>query len=107
MFINEYIRYSGGINIAEHESSGIYSREKVIEQNPSVILISTMGTSTKAGELERRRWMTFKSLDAVKNNRVFVLDAEMICSPTPTTFVTGLKTILPLIHPELFKGGPA
>ncbi|MBU1342283.1 MAG: ABC transporter substrate-binding protein [Proteobacteria bacterium] len=101
MFINEYIRYGGGINIAENESSGIYSREKVIKQNPDIILISTMGSSKKAGELEKQGWMIFKTINAVKNNRIFVLDPEMICSPTPTTFITGLKTVLPLIHPEI------
>jgi len=101
MFINEYIRYGGGINIAENESSGIYSREKVIRENPEVILIATMGTSKRAGELEREKWMAFKSIDAVKENRVHVLDPEMICSPTPDTFVVGLGVVLPLLHPEI------
>ncbi len=101
MFINEYIRYCGGTNIAENESSGIYSREKVIQENPDLILIATMGTSKKAGELEKKRWMSFPSLRAVQGNRVHVLDPEMICSPTPTTFVKGLETIIPLVHPGL------
>jgi len=101
MFINEYIRYGGGINIAENESSGIYSREKVIGENPDVILIATMGTSTKAGKLEKYKWISFKSINAVKTNRVHVLDPEMICSPTPVTFIKGLKMILPLLHPEI------
>ncbi len=101
MFINEYIRYGGGINIAENESSGIYSREKVIRENPQIILIATMGTSKKAGLLERQRWMSFHSIDAVKKKRLHVLDPEMICSPTPATFVKGLKSLVPLIHPEL------
>lgn len=101
MFINEYIRFAGGVNIAENESSGIYSREKVITRNPDIILIATMGTSQKSGELEKQRWMEFKSIDAVQKNQVFVLDPEMICSPTPATFVMGLRSILPLIHPEV------
>ena len=101
MFINEFIRYGGGINIAENESSGIYSREKVLRENPDVILIATMGTSKKAGELERQRWMSFKSIDAVKENRVHVLDPEMICSPTPVSFIKGLKSILPLLQPRV------
>lgn len=101
MFINEYIRYGGGINIAENESSGIYSREKVLRENPGVILIATMGSSKRAGQLERKKWMGFKSIDAVKNNRVHVLDPEMICSPTPDTFIEGLGEVLPLLHPEI------
>ncbi len=101
MFLNEYIRFTGGLNIAENESSGVYSREKVLAKNPKIILVATMGSSKKAGQLEKKRWMAFKSMDAVKNNRIHVLDPEMICSPTPTTFVKGLKELLPLIHPEL------
>ncbi len=101
MFINEYIRYSGGVNIAPDESSGIYSREKVIMQNPRVILIATMGSSRKAGSMEKRRWMHFPSIDAVRNGRVYVLEPAMMCSPDPVAFVKGLKIILPMIHPEV------
>ena len=105
MFINEYIRYGGGVNVAEHQGTGVYSREKVLADNPDVILIATMGSSTKAGEQERKKWMTYKNLKAVQNGRVHVLDPEMICSPTPVTFVGGLKKVAKLLHPEL--GGEA
>lgn len=101
MFINEYIRYAGGFNIAENEPSGVYSREKVLAKDPEIILIATMGSSKKAGQIEKQRWTAFKSMRAVKKNRVHVLDPELICSPTPVTFVKGLEDILPLIHPEL------
>jgi len=100
-FINEYIHYGGGINIAENEKSGIYSREKVIKENPDVILIATMGTSRKSGEIEKQRWMNFSSLNAAMQNQIYVLDPEIICSPTPATFVKGLKKIVSLIHPGL------
>ncbi len=101
MFINEYIRYSGGINIVCDRSSGIYSREKVIMQNPKVILIATMGSSRKAGTAEKRRWMRFPSIDAVKHGRVHVLEPGIMCSPDPAAFIKGLKIILPMIHPEV------
>lgn len=100
-FINEYIQFGGGINIAENSKSGIYSREKVVRENPDIILIATMGTSKKAGETERQRWMTFPFIAAVAANNVHVLDSEIIFSPTPITFVHGLKTIASLIHPEI------
>nr|WP_304511462.1 helical backbone metal receptor [Desulfobacula sp.] len=100
-FINEYIKYGGGINIAENEKSGIYSREKVLKENPDVILIATMGTDKKAGEIEKQRWMKFTSLNATIKNQIYVLDPELILSPTPVTFVKGLKQILSLIHPNI------
>ena len=97
-FIHEYIRYAGGINIAENEASGIYSREKVLERDPEIILIAVMGTSENSAGPEKESWMGFKGISAVKAGRVHVLDPDMICSPTPVTFVRGLKTLLPLIQ---------
>ena len=100
-FINEYINYGGGINIAENEKSGIYSREKVLKENPDVILIATMGTSKKAGKIEKQRWMNFSSLNATRKNQIYVLDPELILSPTPVTFAKGLNQVLSLIHPNI------
>lgn len=107
MFISEYIRYTGGINIAEKESSGVYSRERVVAEDPDIILIATMGSSKKAGELEKQRWMAVKSLKAVQTGRVHVLDPEMICSPTPVTFIQGLRLMLPLVQPSAAGGEAA
>ncbi len=101
MFINEYIRYGGGVNIAEHEGSGVYSREKVLAVDPDIILIATMGSSKKAGNMEREKWLAYKNMKAVKTDRIHVLDPEIICSPTPTTFVKGLTDIVPLLHPDI------
>ena len=101
MFINEWIWFTGGANIAENEPSGIYGREKVLAQNPDIILIATMGTSKKAGQMEKQRWMTFKSLTAARSGRIHVLDPETICSPTPVSFVQGIKDLLPLIHTQM------
>jgi len=100
-FINEYIKYGGGINIVENEKTGIYSREKVLSQNPDIILIATMGTSKKAGLIEKQRWMSFKFLNAAIKNQIYVLDPEFICSPTPVTFAKGLQEVAALIHPGL------
>ncbi len=100
IFVNEYIRYGGGINIAENENSGIYSREKVLTANPDVIFVATMGSSKKAGEIEKKRWMKFSSINASATGQVYVLNPDIVCSPTLITFVKGLKEILSLIHPE-------
>jgi len=100
LFINEFIVLSNGINIAENQPSGVYSREQVIRDDPDVMLIATMGSSKKAGVLEKRRWMKFSSLRAGANDEIHVLDPELICSPTPVSFVQGLDRVAALIHPE-------
>lgn len=99
LFINAYINMSNAVNIAEDAPSGIYSREKVLQENPDVILVATMGTSKKAGRMEKDRWARFGSLRASANNEIHVLDPETICSPTPLSFAKGLAEVAALIHP--------
>jgi len=98
-FIHEYITFAGGANIAEGSSEGMYSREKVLKENPDVILIATMGSSKAAGLKEKEAWQRFSFLKAVKNNAVYVLDPDIVCSPTPETFARGLTVFFRRIHP--------
>ncbi|MFK5952322.1 MAG: helical backbone metal receptor [Desulfobacterium sp.] len=100
-FVNEFIRFSGGINIAAHENSGVYSREKVVKENPDVILISTMGSSKSASITEKQQWMVFGTMRAVQHNAIHLLDSEIICSPTPLIFARGVREITRLLHPSL------
>ena len=101
MFINEFIVLSNAVNIAEDQPSGVFSREKVIEENPDVILVATMGSSKKAAVLEKERWMGFPSLKATQTHEIHVLDPEAICSPTPASFAQGLEQVAALIHPRI------
>jgi iron complex transport system substrate-binding protein len=100
-FINEYIEFAGGENIALNAKDGVYSREKVLQQNPDVIFIATMGSSKKAGDTEKQAWMKFKFLKASKNNEIHILNPDIVCSPTPFIFAQGLKDFYQYIHPEL------
>lgn len=100
-FINEYIEFAGGENIARNANDGVFSREKVLQENPDIIFIATMGSSKKAGETEKQAWMRFKVLKACKNNEIHILDPDIVCSPTPTIFARGLKNFYRFIHPEI------
>lgn len=100
-FINEYIEFAGGENIARNANDGVFSREKVLQENPDIIFIATMGSSKKAGETEKQAWMRFKFLKACKNNEIHILDPDIVCSPTPTIFARGLKDFCRFIHPEI------
>jgi len=99
-FTNDYIEFAGGINIAAEASSGIYSREEVLKRNPDVIVIITMGVAT---ETEKQTWKTYQSINAVKNNRIYVVDAYTYCSPTPKGFARALRELVVLLHPSIFK----
>jgi iron complex transport system substrate-binding protein len=97
-FTNDYIEFAGGINIAADASSGIYSREEVLKRNPDVIVIVTMGIT---GEQEKETWKTYKSIHAVKNNRIYIVDSYTYCSPTPRGFSKALKNLVTLLHPSI------
>lgn len=96
-FFNDFIEFSGGINIASDAKSGLYSRERVLQADPDVIIITTMGI---IGEKEKKTWKHFKTLSAVKNNRIYIVDEYTYCSPTPVSFVTALEEMIKILHCE-------
>ena len=46
----------------------------------------------------------WNSLPAVRNNRVFAIDASNYTSRSGPRLVTGLEILAEMIHPELFSG---
>ncbi len=96
-FINDFIEFAGGKNIAGGLKSGFYSREKVLADNPDVIIITTMGI---AGEEEKETWQKFKALKAAENNRIYIVDSNKFCSPTPVSFVEALAEIVEILQPH-------
>lgn len=97
-FLHDFIEFAGGTNIAANAKTGIYSREKVIKDNPDIIIIATMGI---VAEKEKENWLKFKTLKAAKENRIYIIDSYKICSPTPVTFVESLKEVVGILHPKI------
>lgn len=94
-FINDFIKLAGGMNIVGRLKTGLYNTEDVIKRNPQIIIITTMGFIAKR---EKEKWQRFKELDAVKNNRIYIIDPYKVCSPTPVGFVETLKEITKILH---------
>ncbi len=98
-FVHDYILRAGGINIAADSvgrfGGGVYSRELVVKENPDVIIIVTMGI---VGEGEKRAWQKFKTMQAVRNQRIYIVDSYRLCSPTPLSFAAGLEEIVDILH---------
>ncbi|MFY9151014.1 MAG: helical backbone metal receptor [Prolixibacteraceae bacterium] len=94
-FMDDFIRFSGGINIAAELRTGNITREYVLKQNPDIIIVVTMGM---VAEEERDTWMKYSSLLASKNKRIFILDSNKTCSPTPILFVDALEEMIRLIY---------
>ncbi len=97
-FINDLVVRAGGVNIAEDSNQGLFSREEVLRANPDIIIISGMGINF---ETEKAIWLKYKSINAVKNNRIFEFDAYKLCSPTPMSFVDALREIVSIFYPSL------
>lgn len=97
-FTNDFIVLSGGVNIAAGRRDGHYNYETVLAQNPDVIIVAIMGSEGGMGSREREKWLRYAPISAVQNHHIFVLDADVICSPSPMTFVKGLEQVASLIH---------
>lgn len=94
-FMDDFITFSGGTNIASELRSGSVTREYVLTQNPDIIFIVTMGI---VAEEERDTWLNYPSVSASKSKQVFILDADKTCSPTPVLFVDALEEIIRLSY---------
>ena len=89
-FMDEYITFCNGENIAAGMTKGTITRESVLLKNPDVIIIATMGGF---GAEEQKVWNSYEGMSAVQKNKVFLIDSETSCSPTPANFVSALKDV--------------
>jgi iron complex transport system substrate-binding protein len=97
-FINNFIEIAGGINVGPSGKNGLYSREEVLKRNPDVIIITTMGI---VGKEEKKIWQKYKTINAVRNNRIYIVDSDKLCSPTPVSFVETLEEMVNILHPHI------
>ena len=100
-FTNDFILLSGGVNIIDDQLLGKTKQEKVISENPDVIIIAIMGNESGLAGQEKEKWQAVPVIKAVRDKRVHVLDPYLACSPSPKTFAEALTIIFRLIHPEL------
>jgi len=100
---NDVIRLAGGINVMADAriTYPTVSVEQVLARRPDVIIISSM---ERGGRFEkaRREWMRWKSIPAVRNNRVYLVDSDILDRASPR-IIKGLETVAQLLHPELGK----
>lgn len=94
-FIDDFVAYAGGVNIAHEVKTSVYSREEVVRRDPDIILIAQMGM---AGEDEKNVWMRYKTVGATKERKIFIVDPYRFCSSTPVTFVEQVKELVRLFH---------
>ncbi|KNF10140.1 putative iron (III) dicitrate transport substrate binding protein [Gottschalkia purinilytica] len=99
-FVDEFITLAGGENIGRDAKGEYpqYSVEKLIEKNPDVYILTNHGRS----ENDLKSVAQLKSISAIKNNKVYVLDDNLVSRAGPR-ITEGLKLVAESLHPELFK----
>ncbi|MEW6026016.1 MAG: helical backbone metal receptor [Planctomycetota bacterium] len=91
-FINEIIIYAGGRNVAADSILPwpTLSIEEIIIRNPHIIIISDMGQITtqavKMWQEER-----FANISAVKSKKIYIMNADLLCQPTPINFIKAVR----------------
>lgn len=93
-FMDDYIQFVNGNNIASDLTIGTITRESVIARNPDIILIVTMGI---LGDEEKENWNSISSISATRTGQIYIIDSNLACTPTPISFVKTLETIIALI----------
>ncbi len=108
-WVPEMVDLAGGSNTFGDQDTGTFKLEwdEVVERQPEVIVMMPCGFDVKRGLedvpilSEREGW---KDLPAVRNDRVYVVDASAYTSRSGPRLVTGLEIMAEMIHPELFSG---
>ncbi|MDR1663099.1 MAG: helical backbone metal receptor [Endomicrobium sp.] len=96
-FANDYNIYSNTINIYNGINKNYFQvfREDVMKYNPDIILLVNLGNMSKE---ELSFWCKYKTLDAVQNNRIFIIDLEDMFVPTPLTFAENLSFLAKIVY---------
>lgn len=94
-FMSDFITFAGCENVASDLTKGTITYESVLLRNPDIIIIVTMGI---LGEEEKARWASNAKLSATKNKKIFIIDSDKACSPTPITFIDVVEELSSLIY---------
>ncbi len=98
-FLNDVLRLAGGDNIAA-TIPGTYpalSREIVLARNPAVLLLTTDLVHNTDNLLTQ--FPEWRNLDAVRNNRVYRIDPDIISRPGPRA-LDALELLSHYLHPD-------
>ena len=108
-WVPEMVDLAGGSNTFGDKDTGTFKLEweEVVERQPDIIVMMPCGFDVKRG-LEDVPILAqldgWKDLPAVRNDRVYVVDASAYFSRSGPRLVTGLEIMAEMTHPELFSG---
>ena len=108
-WVPEMIQIAGGNNMISKigEHSRHLDIQEIIDSDPDLIIMMPCGFDTKRTIIEynnilkeNQKW---NSLTAVKNNRIFAVDANSFFSKPSIRTIDGLEILAKIIQPENFE----
>jgi iron complex transport system substrate-binding protein len=98
-YIDRLITLAGGSNLAGNLTEyPRFSWENIMLLQPDVVLISSM-TGGKSPDLLKASWQKWPEIPAVKNNQLYVVNADLFNRPT-VRLITGLEILANILHPD-------
>ena len=108
-WIPQMIEFAGGINLIS--KTGEHSRrmdiDEIVNSKPDIIIFMPCGFDTDRTVQEYESILhnnpAWNSLQAVKNNQIYAVDANSFFSKPSIRTIDGLEILAKIIHPEKFK----
>ena len=98
-FIDQLISRAGGINLAaDGKRYPRYSWEEVLAMRPEVVIITTMAGGLSEEQL-KEAWKGWPQIPAVRDGRIYVVDADKFDRPTVQSFDC-LEMLVHIFHPQ-------
>lgn len=96
-FLNDLFLWARGQSVTEEIETAypMLSKETALALQPEVIILSASDDNREPNEV-------FRNSPAVKNGRVYSIDADILSRPGPR-LVDALEQIAKLLHPEKFR----
>lgn len=110
-WVPEMVRLAGGEELfaREREPSGRLSWEEVFEAAPEVLILMPCGFDASRAAGEGRALLGlpgWSDLPAVKNGRVWAVDANFYFSRPAPRLVEGVEMLGRILHPAIFPDAP-
>ena len=107
-WVPEMIQIAGGINMIS--KTGEHSRrldmDEIVKSNPEIIIMMPCGFDTQRTVTEYMKILKnnelWNSLNAVKNNQVFAVDANSFFSKPSIRTIEGIEILAKIIQPKEF-----
>jgi iron complex transport system substrate-binding protein len=107
-WVPEMVKIAGGLDALSHEGADSVRIpwDKVLEWKPEVLIVTPCGFDLEQTIEQSRQLFTYphwSTLPAVRNGRVFAVDANSYFARPGPRVVDGTELLAHLIHPELFS----